>query len=79
MNAISGYKYNQYQSHIKEQQRKVTITILDRECRSDSQSVDKLDEERTKPPRLEQPSILRVLRFLLSATNRPSSSLHCHS
>jgi hypothetical protein len=78
MNAISWY--NQYQSHhIKEQQRKIIFTILDRECRSDSQSVDKLDEERTKPPRLEQPSILRLLRFLLSATNRPSSSLHYHS
>ncbi|WVY95975.1 hypothetical protein V8G54_028126 [Vigna mungo] len=49
-------------------------TILDRECKSDSQSVERLDEQRTKPPRLEHPSILRLLRLFLSATNRPSSS-----
>jgi hypothetical protein len=63
-------------NHITLKNNKVTITILDKECRFDSQSVDKLDEQRTKPPRLEQPSILRLLRFLLSATNRPNSSLH---
>ena len=53
------------------------ITILDREYKSDSQRVERLDEQRTKPPRLEQPSILRLLRLFLSATNLANSTLHC--
>lgn len=52
------------------------ITVLDKEYRSESQSVDRLDEQRTKPPRLEHPSILRLVRQRLSATNRLNSSLN---
>jgi len=53
------------------------ITILDKEYKLDNQRVERLDEQRTKPPRLEQPSILRLLRLFLSATNRVNSPLHC--
>ena len=53
------------------------ITILDKEYKLDNQRVERLDEQRTKPPRLEQPSILRLLRLFLSATNRANSPLHC--
>lgn len=62
--------------HLKrEKDKRKIITILDRECRSESQSVERLDEQRTKPPRLEHPSIFKLLRHRLSATKRPNSSL----
>lgn len=56
--------------------RKRDITILEREQRSESHSVLRLDEQREKLPKLEQPSILRLLRQRLSATKRPSSPLY---
>lgn len=63
-------------SHLDQRKGGKKNTVLERENRSESQSVERLDEQRTKPPKLEHPSILRLLRHRLSATKRPNSSLH---
>lgn len=56
-------------------QKRRVITVLDREWRSESHSVERLLEEMTTDPRLVHPSILKLVRDRLSATKRPSSSL----
>ena len=51
------------------------LTDLESELRSESQRTCKLEEERFRKPRFEQPSILRLERERFSATNRPNASL----
>jgi hypothetical protein len=51
------------------------MTDFEREQRSDSQRIDRLEEFRLRKPRLQQPPILRTERECFSETNRLSSSL----
>nr|GMD18625.1 hypothetical protein Iba_chr07eCG0980 [Ipomoea batatas] len=50
-------------------------TCAKRQRSPESQRVESLVEQRLKPPRLEHPSILRLVRHFLSETKCPSSSL----
>lgn len=62
-------------AHLQCNQNVIKNTVLDKQLRSESQSAERLDELIERFPRLEHPSILKLVRQCLSPTNRLSSSL----
>lgn len=76
---VPELKYKQHPKNKIKKDRNIerfrVFTIFDMQYKSESQRIDKLEEERLREPRLVQPSTFRLVRHRLSATNRPNSSL----